>query len=103
MVPGASLGTVVAMPLCGLVLNAWGWEAVFYLSGVLALVWCAAWWLLVFDTPEKHPRISREERQYLRDNLTEQYDERVTENLNLNMSTQSISLYCKIRNLYFCN
>ncbi|XP_021924654.1 putative inorganic phosphate cotransporter isoform X2 [Zootermopsis nevadensis] len=66
---GASLGTVVAMPLCGLVLNAWGWEAVFYVSGVLAFVWCVAWWLLVFDTPDQHPRISRDERQYLKDNL----------------------------------
>jgi predicted MFS family arabinose efflux permease len=88
MVSGASLGTVVAMPLCGLVLNAWGWEAVFYLSGVLALVWCVAWWLLVFDTPDMHPRISREERQYLKDNLTQQDNERVTENENLIMLLQ---------------
>jgi predicted MFS family arabinose efflux permease len=82
MVPGASLGTVVAMPLCGLVLNAWGWDAVFYVSGALALMWFVAWWLLVFDTPDKHPRISREERQYLKENLTVQDNDRVTENEN---------------------
>lgn len=62
---GASLGTVVALPMCGWVLHAWGWEAVFYVSGALSLVWTAAWWLLVFDSPEQHPRISDKEREYL--------------------------------------
>jgi ACS family sodium-dependent inorganic phosphate cotransporter-like MFS transporter 5 len=52
---------------------------VFYVSGVLALAWCAAWWLLVFDTPDKHPRISSEEKQYLKENLTEQPKEKVRE------------------------
>ncbi|KAJ4441468.1 hypothetical protein ANN_11323, partial [Periplaneta americana] len=73
---GASLGTVVAMPLCGLVLNTWGWESVFYVSGVLALIWAAAWSVLMFDTPDLHPRISREERQYLKENLKEQHSDK---------------------------
>ena len=76
MISGASLGTVVAMPLCGLVLNAWGWEAVFYVSGVLALIWFIAWWFFMFDTPEQHPRISHDEKQYLRESLAVQ-DENV--------------------------
>jgi ACS family sodium-dependent inorganic phosphate cotransporter len=67
------------MPLCGMVLKAWGWEFVFYVSGVLGLAWCVAWWLLVFDTPDNHPRISREEKQYLKENLTEQPREKVRE------------------------
>ncbi|XP_069697780.1 sialin-like isoform X2 [Periplaneta americana] len=75
-VQGASLGTVVAMPLCGLVLNTWGWESVFYVSGVLALIWAAAWSVLMFDTPDLHPRISREERQYLKENLKEQHSDK---------------------------
>jgi len=67
------------MPLCGLVLNAWGWEFVFYVSGVFGLTWCVAWCLLVFDTPDNHPRISSEEKQYLKENLTEQPKEKVRE------------------------
>lgn len=62
---GASLGTVIALPLCGWVLDAWGWEAVFYVSGALALLWTVAWWLLVYDSPDQHPRISQEEKEYL--------------------------------------
>ncbi|KAK7866872.1 hypothetical protein R5R35_006036 [Gryllus longicercus] len=62
---GASLGTVISMPLCGAILSSWGWEAVFYVSGILALTWSGAWWLLVYETPDQHPRISPKERQYL--------------------------------------
>ncbi|KAJ9596880.1 hypothetical protein L9F63_012136 [Diploptera punctata] len=71
-VQGASLGTVVSMPLCGLLLKSWGWEAVFYVSGLLALLWCMAWWFFMFDTPEQHPRISPDEKQYIRENLPPQ-------------------------------
>lgn len=66
---GASLGTVVALPLCGWVLTSWGWEAVFYVSGALALIWTVAWWFLVFDSPDQHPRISDKERDFLAQHL----------------------------------
>nr|CAD7406965.1 unnamed protein product [Timema cristinae] len=66
---GASLGTVLALPLCGVVVSTWGWEAVFYGSGLIAAAWCLAWAGLVFDSPDQHPRISRKECLYLRDHL----------------------------------
>lgn len=56
---------MVALPLCGWVLTSWGWEAVFYVSGALTVIWTVAWWVLVFDSPEQHPRISDKEREYL--------------------------------------
>lgn len=59
----------MALPLCGWVLTAWGWEAVFYVSGALALIWTVAWWFLVFDSPDQHPRISDKEREYLAQHL----------------------------------
>jgi ACS family sodium-dependent inorganic phosphate cotransporter len=82
------------MPLCGFVLNTWGWETVFYVSGALALSWCVTWWLLVFDTPDKHPRISREEKQYLQENLTEDRNEKVRENKKTPATFRLISCYC---------
>ena len=50
------------MPLSGLIIDAYGWEWVFYIFGTLGLAWTAAWWILVFDSPQQHPRISPEER-----------------------------------------
>ena len=42
-----------------------GWESVFYVFGSLGVLWFLAWSLLVFDGPDKHPRISHDEREYL--------------------------------------
>ena len=42
-----------------------GWESVFYVFGSLGVLWFLAWSLLVFDGPDKHPRISHDEKEYL--------------------------------------
>ncbi len=44
---------------------AWGWPVTFYLTGALGFVWLAAWWWL-YDSPERHPRVSAAERDYIR-------------------------------------
>lgn len=75
---GCSLGPVVAMPLCGWILTTWGWPAVFYVSGTMALIWYAAWLFLVHESPEVHPRISKKEKKYLKDNLEVNYDDKPT-------------------------
>lgn len=41
-----------------------GWEATFYITGVLGFIWVALWWM-VYDAPEKHPRVSPEELEYI--------------------------------------
>lgn len=42
-----------------------GWEAVFYISGALGVLWWCAWAVLVYDSPEIHPRIASTERLYI--------------------------------------
>lgn len=55
------------MPICGYLIASLGWESVFYVTGVIGIVWSVAWFLLVFDSPSQHPRISDEERRYIED------------------------------------
>ncbi|CAG2054451.1 unnamed protein product, partial [Timema podura] len=62
---GSSLGSAITFPLCGQLIHWFGWQSVFYATGVLGTVWFIAWWLLMFDSPEKHPRISITERDYI--------------------------------------
>lgn len=59
------LGTIVALPMCGLIIAEVGWPTVFYVSGSMSLVWVVFWMTLMHDTPEEHPRISPEEREYI--------------------------------------
>lgn len=69
---GANFGTVISIPLTGYLCNLeWmdGWPLSFYLFGACGFIWCIFWYFLVFDTPEKHPRISIEERIYIQRSL----------------------------------
>lgn len=56
-----ALGTVVSLPFSGILADAFGWEAVFYVQGGLAMIWCVLWVFLVYDSPQDHPRIHPKE------------------------------------------
>lgn len=65
---GAQFGTVVTMPLSGWLCDIGflgGWPSVFYVFGVLGVLWGIAWFLLVSDRPSNHPRISLAEKNYI--------------------------------------
>ena len=74
-VSGASLGTLVIFTLAGLVADSLGWEAVFYITGALNMVWVMAWFLLVADTPGQHRLISWEERDHIQSSIGHQGEE----------------------------
>lgn len=61
----SSLGAAVTLPVCGYLISSFGWKSVFYVTGVVGTVWAISWFLFVFDSPSQHPRITREEREYL--------------------------------------
>jgi MFS transporter, ACS family, hexuronate transporter len=64
---GASLGAVVSAPLIACLFLQFGWRATFVVVGGLGFVWLVPWWLLARSTPEKHPWLSVEERNYILD------------------------------------
>ena len=88
---GSYVGTVIALPLSGLLAENCGWEWIFYVFGTIGLIWCAAWAWVVRDSPEE--------------------DKNITDRLGCN----SISLgylekifrimlfYWNLNNFYFCN
>ncbi|NXR97966.1 S17A5 protein, partial [Oxylabes madagascariensis] len=60
---GAQLGTVVSLPLSGLICYYMNWVYVFYIFGALGVLWWFFWMLFVSDTPETHRSISHAERE----------------------------------------
>lgn len=62
---GAPMGTVISMPLSGLLCDAVGWESVFYIFGSAGVVWFVVWIWLVHNSPEEHLTISAEEKRYV--------------------------------------
>lgn len=69
IVSGSSVGVAITYPMCGFILNHLSWEAVFYITGALGSLWFLMWWLLVYDSPAQHPRISQKELKYIQDSL----------------------------------
>ncbi|KAG4080740.1 hypothetical protein HA402_005920 [Bradysia odoriphaga] len=66
---GTYAGTVIAMPLSG-VLAAWfGWESLFYVFGAIGCIWFIAWIIIVKRGPELDRYISKEELHYIQSSL----------------------------------
>jgi len=66
---GAQLGTVLSLPISGYLCDKLGWESVFYVFGIIGVVWWVGWCYLVYDTPSTHPTIHPAERRYIVDSL----------------------------------
>jgi ACS family sodium-dependent inorganic phosphate cotransporter-like MFS transporter 5 len=66
---GAQAGTVIGMPVSGFLCKWLGWESVFYVFGVIGVIWAVMWFFLTYNTPAKHPRISTAEREYIESKL----------------------------------
>ncbi|XP_067000877.2 sialin [Anabrus simplex] len=62
---GSYVGTVVAMPVCGILAKNVGWPSIFYVFGALGVAWFLAWWWIVAGSPEEDPNISPEELAYI--------------------------------------
>ncbi|CAG4958814.1 unnamed protein product [Parnassius apollo] len=72
---GSYAGTVVSMPLCSLLAHYTGWPGIFYVFGIVGLVWTTIWWLVVKESPEKDPHISAAELKYIQDSRGTQFVE----------------------------
>uniref|UniRef100_A0A182NCU2 Major facilitator superfamily (MFS) profile domain-containing protein n=1 Tax=Anopheles dirus TaxID=7168 RepID=A0A182NCU2_9DIPT len=68
---GFSIGIGLTYPLCGFIIAHFGWRQVFYTTGTIGMVWCVFWYLLAYNTPQEHPRITPEELEYIELNVSE--------------------------------
>jgi ACS family hexuronate transporter-like MFS transporter len=62
---GSGTGSLIAMPLVAFIILKLGWQAAFVITGAIGFVWVAIW-LLFYHPPEKHPMITPEELDYIR-------------------------------------
>ncbi|XP_046965520.1 putative inorganic phosphate cotransporter isoform X1 [Vanessa cardui] len=67
---GILLGTIVALPLSGLMSQArLGWELIFYAQAMLTLSMGAVWALLTASTPDQHHAIGDAEKEFIKEAL----------------------------------
>ncbi|XP_033219220.1 vesicular glutamate transporter 2.2 isoform X2 [Belonocnema kinseyi] len=63
---GSFVGTVFAMPVCGIMAERLGWASIFYVFGAIGMIWFFCWWIIVKDKPEDDPYISQGELAYIK-------------------------------------
>ncbi|KAK7082383.1 hypothetical protein SK128_002997 [Halocaridina rubra] len=71
---GAQFGTVVSLPLSGILCQSdflGGWPSVFYVFGIAGLIWFLLWMYLIANTPASHSTISVGERIYIQTSLNQ--------------------------------
>ncbi|XP_065566506.1 uncharacterized transporter slc-17.2-like isoform X2 [Artemia franciscana] len=68
---GYTIASVLTFPISGMLCEhgfAGGWPSIFYVGGVMGLLWCICLTIFVFDSPSCHPRITQEEKEFLEKN-----------------------------------
>lgn len=63
---GTSIGSVVAPPLIVWLQLRFGWQSTFIVVGALGFGWLLLW-LMFYTAPERHPRITKEELDLIRE------------------------------------
>jgi ACS family hexuronate transporter-like MFS transporter len=64
---GAAIGSIVAPPvIVWLTVYLGHWQPTFIVTGTLGFLWLGIWWL-IYDQPERHKWLSREELAHIRD------------------------------------
>ena len=64
---GLPLGTVFALVVTPIIVQAYGWEWAFYSFGAAGLVWYFFWSREVTTSPQDHPKITPHELELIRD------------------------------------
>ncbi len=61
---GTSVGVVVALLVVPVILNFYGWQEVFWITGAFGFIWLIFWWIF-YDIPAKQKRLSTREYAYI--------------------------------------
>ncbi|XP_031628445.1 putative inorganic phosphate cotransporter [Contarinia nasturtii] len=66
---GGQIGTVAGNLLSGMILSSYSWPWVFYVFGVISIIWFLIFVCICYSNPDCHPFITKEERDYLESEL----------------------------------
>lgn len=73
---GANIGAVVVPLIVPWIALTWDWQAAFVFTGLLGFIWLA-FWLWLYEIPERHKRISRAEVEFIRSDADESVTEKI--------------------------
>lgn len=67
---GTNVGALATPLLVPVIVAYWGWYEAFIITGLIGFVWLA-FWLVIYKRPEEHPRLSKEELEFIQSDPAE--------------------------------
>jgi ACS family hexuronate transporter-like MFS transporter len=75
---GTNIGAIIAPLTVPFIVTTWGWQWAFIITGSFGAIWLVLW-LSMYEIPSKHPKVSKEELDYINsDPQTEEAQEKVS-------------------------
>lgn len=87
------VGVAIFYPIFGFIMKKYCWEYVFHFCSIFGIIWWILWQYFVYDSPNKHPRISALEKNYLNEAL----------NSSLNLNQEGNRNYIPWKNILKCS
>jgi len=66
---GAQFGTIISMPISGLICETLGWPTMFYIFGGVSCTWVVLWFILSQNSPSEYKSIDPAELEYITSSL----------------------------------
>lgn len=63
------IGAVIDWSLSGFIIESFGWQYAFYLVVAIICVFAVLWFIIIYDSPSNHPRITIKEKDYILNSL----------------------------------
>jgi ACS family hexuronate transporter-like MFS transporter len=92
---GSTVGAILTPIIVSAITISFGWQWAFIITGALGFIWLV-FWLLYYHQPEKHPKISKEELAYIRQDKDEKNYEEPIRWIDLFKHKQTIGI-CSTR------
>jgi len=73
---GANIGAVIVPLIVPWIVLTWGWQEAFIFTGLLGFIWLV-FWLLFYEIPERHKKISPAELAFIRSDPIEAASEKI--------------------------
>lgn len=88
---GSTVGAITAPIIVSGITLAMGWQWAFIVTGVLGFVW-VVFWLAWYQSPQKHPKISQQELEYIHQDEMENSNEKSIKWLSLFKYKQTFAI-----------
>ncbi|KAK9512745.1 hypothetical protein O3M35_001102 [Rhynocoris fuscipes] len=66
---GLHFGTIISFASSGVIGYEWGWERIFYVHGIVSLLWCILWLFYGAESPRTCRYISEREKDFIEESL----------------------------------